>query len=68
MTPSDRLPEIRGLPQHGDMAINCGPAIVKTNEIWITIRHGGQNKTIMVSQVGAIQFAQQLLRVADELD
>lgn len=50
------------------MAINCGPAIVESNGIWITIRHGGQNKTIMVSPVHAIQFAQQLLRVADDLD
>lgn len=65
---TDRLPEVPGLPQHGDTAINCGPAIVEANGIWITIRHGGQNKTIMVSPVHAIQFAQQLLRVADDLD
>jgi hypothetical protein len=66
MTHPDRLPEVPGLPQHGDMAINCGPAIVESNGYWVTIRHGGQNKTIMLSGENLLRFAEQARQVVSE--
>ena len=60
------LPEIRGLPQHGDLAINCGPAIIDTNGYWVTIRHAGQNKTIMLSGEALLQFGERARQVVSE--
>ncbi len=61
-------PEVRGLPQHGDMAINCGVAVFETNGIWISIREGGRNQVIFVSEANAAKFRDQLGHVLDQCD
>ena len=50
--------EIPGLPHQGDMGIDCGVAIEPNNKYWVTIREGGQNKTIMVDGPSLLRFAE----------
>jgi hypothetical protein len=57
-----------------DMAASCGPSVncggfgeIKLG-VWLTIREGGKNKTIMLATVNAIQLGQQILRAADEAE
>lgn len=63
--------EIPGLPQHGDMALDCGlsdrmtcgRAIEPANQYFVTIRDSGQNKTIFVSGENLLRFAEKARQV-----
>lgn len=58
MTNPSPTSEVPGLPHHGDMAIDCGVATLPANKYWVTIREGGQNKTIMVDGPSLLRFAE----------
>jgi hypothetical protein len=71
MASTDR-PEVPGL--NSNMAVSCGPSKnggefgQDVPAVWLTIREGGKNKTIMLATVNAIQLGQQILRAADEAE
>lgn len=68
-----QLPEVPAIDFAGnaDCGLDCGVSTLCGKDgaveegVWLTIRMGGENKTVFAKTVHAIQFAQRILRSAD---